>query len=263
MYATRFDAFRTIPSGTTIAATNSGGTATSVSLTAGSYTAATLAVHIAARLNAVRTPATWTVDISYTTGLCTIDCVGETWAITFTTTTAGTVLGFVGNISSTSDPATGTQNVRGLWLPDCPLDLEGDPVRAPLVTDLRTTESPTGAVYGLVGTSKYRHRGLRLSHVSRARTWEGSASTAYSSWEAWLKDTQLGAGHAWFTAASAFQPYWDNAGTAAIIGADLNSGAGATSGWQMTGLDSVEPKKASAPWLGQWVIEVPQIVSVG
>lgn len=263
MFATRFEGIFTVPTSVTVAATNSGGTGTSVSLTAGDYTPTSFAAHLETRLNAVRTPATWTVAISYTTGLCTIDCVGETWALTFTSAEVGTLLGFVGNISSTTDPSTGTQNVRGLWLPDCPLDLEGDPTRAPLVTDLRTTESPTGAVYGIMGTSKYRHRGLVLSHVSRARTWEGSASTTYASWEQWFKDTQLGMGHSYFSVASAFQAYWDNAGTAAIVGADLNSGAGPTNGWKMTGLNSIEPRKTSGSWLGQWRIEVPQIVTDG
>jgi hypothetical protein len=263
MYATRFEAYLTSPSGATVAATNSGGTGTSVSLTAGNYTPTQYAAHLQTRLNAVRTPATWTVAISYTTGLCTIDCAGETWALTFTTAAAGTVLGFTGNIGSTTDPATGTQNCRGLWLPDCPLDMEGDPRRAPLVTDRRDTEGPTGAVYSIGSTSKYRHRNLRLSHVPVHRVWEGSATTTYASWEQWLKDTQFGSGHTWFGYGSAILPYWDNAGTATIVGADLNSGAGPSTGWKMTGVNSIEPRKASGSWLGMWAIEVPQIVTSG
>ena len=263
MYATRFEALMTVPSGATVAATNSGGTATSVPLTAGSYTPTSFAAHVQTRLNAVRTPASWTVSIDYTTGLCTIDCAGETWALIFTTAAAGTVLGFVGNIASTSDAATGTQNCRGLYMPDCPLAMEGDPPRAPLVTDLRTTESPTGRVFGLAGTSKYRHRNLRLSHVTRARAWEGAASTAYSTWEAWLKDTQLGAGHSWFSVASPFQVYWDSAGSASLVGSDLNGGSGPSGGWYLTGISSIEPKAVDDSWRGMWSIEIPQIVSEG
>ena len=261
MNPSRLEAFFSVPTGTEIQATVSA-VAYDVSLTAGAYTPTQFCSHIVTMLN-VATFKTWTVSVSASTGLATIDCAGETWAITFTTAAAGTVLGFVGNISSRSSAATGTQNVRGYWLPDCPLDLEGDPTRAPTVTDLRTTESPTGGLYGVVGSTRYRHRGLKWSHVSRARTWEGSASPTYSSWEQWFKDTQLGAGHSWFSVSSSFQVYWDNAGSAALVGADLNSGSGPTLGWKLSGLNSIEPRKAGGALLGWWTIEIPQIVSEG
>ena len=263
MFATRFEGICTVPSSTTVAATNSGGTGTAVSLTAGNYTPTDFLTHLIARLNAVRTPATWTGSISATTGLCTIDCTGETWALTFTTATVGTFLGYVGNIGSTTDPSVGTQNVRGYWLPDCPLVMDGDPTRAPLVTDLRTTESPGGKVYGVVSADKYRHRGLKLTHVPRARMFEGAASTTYSSWEQWLKDTQFASGHSWFSAASGCQIYWDSAGSAALVGADLNAGAGPSAGWFMTGIDGIEPRMAAPPLTSYWTIEIPQIVSEG
>jgi hypothetical protein len=264
MYATRFEALLTVPSGASVAATNSGGAATAVSLTAGSYTPTQFAAHLQTRLNAVRTPANWTVAISYTTGLCTIDCVGETWALTFTTAAAGTVLGFVGNIGSTTDPAVGTQNCRGLYMPDCPLVTDGHPSMALLDTDVRSTESPTGGVYTIGSTSKYRQGPLRMSHVPVARIREGSAATAYASWEAWLKDTQLGAGHSWFSYGSAFQVYWDNAGSAALVGADLNSGSGPANGWKFSpAISRIDPKLAAAPWLGVWSLETPGLVTEG
>jgi hypothetical protein len=272
MFASRFDAFFTVPSGSSVAATNSGGTATAVSLTAGNYTIATFCTHLQARLNAVRTPAAWTVTPNYTSsvilipGTCLLNCAGETWALTFTTAAVGTLLGFVGNIASRATEATGSQNFRGLYMPDCPLDLEGDPVRAPIVTDTRSTESPTGAVYSIGGTSKYRHRGLRFSHVTRARTFEGSSTPTYSSLEQWLKDTQWSAGHTWFSRGSKFQIYWDNGGTATIVGADLNSGSGPTNGWAFSpAVDSIDGvvKKASGSWLGMWSVDFPPIVSEG
>lgn len=243
------------------------GAPTSVSLTAGTYTPTSYCAHLAARLNAVMTGGgTWTVTLSTGTsgtGLVTIDCTGVASALTFTTAAAGTVIGFVGDIASDTAAATGTQNARGLWLPDCPLELEGDPVRAPEVTDLRFSEGPTGTMFALVGNTKYRHRGLRWSHVARARTWEGSATTTYASWQQWFRDTQIGSGHSWFTPGSAFQVYWDNAGTDAIVGADLNAGAGPDAGWKLSGLNSIEPKRRDENWLGYFTIEIPTIVTSG
>jgi hypothetical protein len=262
MFATRFEGICTVPSATTVTATNSGGGPTSVSLTAGNYTPTSFVTHLVARLNAVRTPANWSGSISATTGLVTLQCTG-TWALTFTTATVGTFLGYVGDIGSGSVAVSGTQNVRGYWLPDCPVAMDGDPTRAPYVTDLRTTESPSGKVYGVVSAAKYRHRNIRLTHVPRARMFTGAETTTYASWESWLKDTQFASGHAWYSAASGFQLYWDNANSAALVGADLNSGSGPSAGWFMTGMDSIEPQMSAPPLVSYWAIQIPQIVSEG
>lgn len=265
----RLEAFLTVPSSTTIAATNSGGSGTSVSLTAGTYTPTSFCAHLATRLNAVRTPATWTVSLSTGTsgtGKVTIDCVGETWAITWTTAAAGTVLGYSGNIASTTDPAVSDYNARGLWLPDCPLNMDGDPDRAPRVTDARSSESPTGAITTLVGTSKYKHTGLKWSHVTRGKVWEGAATTTYASFEQWWKDSQVSAGHTWFSAGSAFQLYWDNGGTDRIVGYDLNSGSGPTNGWKFSpALAAIDQhvKRVDQGWLGMWEVAIPGIVTDG
>lgn len=267
-YGGRWEAFFTIPSGSTIAATNSGGSGTSVSLTAGDYTPTSYCTHLAARLNAVRTPATWTVSLSTGssgTGLVTIDCVGETWAITFTTAAAGTVIGFAGNISSTSDPSTGTKNARGLWLPKCPMNIAGDPRMGNRATDARSTMSPTGATVTYVNTSHYRHREIEYTHVPTARMREADLAT-YSSLEQWLDDTQFAEGHTWFSPGSPFQIYWDNNGTDQLVGGDMNSGAGPTNGWSfvpaVTALDDFV-SNASSPRLAYWRVRVPTIVSEG
>jgi hypothetical protein len=266
-YGGRIEAFFTVPSATTIAATNSGGTGTAVSLTAGNYTPTSYCAHLQSRLNAVRAPATWTVSLSTGpsgTGKVTIDCVGETWAITWTTAAAGTVIGYAGNIASTSDPAVSDYNARGLWLPGCPLHLAGDPDRAPKVTDNRSSESPTGGSITLGGNKKYVHKNLRWSHVTRARMFEGSASTTYSSLQQWFDDTQFGDGHTWFARGSAFQAYWDNAGSDRILGYDLNAGAGPTNGWKLSpALDRFEPQKVSEGWIGMWSFVFPRLASEG
>jgi hypothetical protein len=262
----RLEGILRVPSATTVAATNSGGGPTSVSLTAGLYTMTAFCAHLQARLNAVRTPATWTVTLSTGTsgtGKVTIDCVGETWVLTFTSAEVGTVLGFVGNIASTSDAATGTQNARGVWLPDCPLMLDSRPSSAPEVTDLRQSEGPTGTMYALVGCTKYVHTGLRWSHVVEARTHEGAATTTYASFQQWLRDTQFGSGHTWFTPGSAFQVYWDNNGTDTLVGLDLNAGTGPSAGWKLSGLNTFNPKRRDENWNGIWTIEIPKIVTPG
>lgn len=252
----------TVPPATTVSATDAGGGPTAVPLTAGSYTPTLFIAHLVTRLNAVMSE-TWSGSISTTTGLATLDCAG-TWALTFTTAEVGTVLGFVGNIASGSVAVTGTQNARGLWLPDCPLNMDGDPDRAPECTDARSTEGPTGTVVTLIGNTKYKHRNLMWSHVTRARTWEGSATTTYASWQQWVRDTQHGSGHTWFSPGSAFQVYWDNNGTDRIVGYDLNAGAGPTAGWSASpSLARLEPRKVGDGWLGLWAIEIPGIVTSG
>ncbi len=269
MIGGRLEAFFTVPSSVTVSATNSGGGPTSVPLTAGSYTTTSYCVMLAAQLNAVRTGTTWAVSVSTGsagTGLVTITTTG-TWALTFTTATAGTIIGFVGNIASGAVPVTGTQNARGLWLPNCPATLEGDPVRAPKVTDLRATEGPTGTVISYKSTSMRVHKLLRYSHVARARIWEGSAATTYASLQQWLDDSQNGdGGHTWFSVGSAFQAYWDNAGTDAIVGADLNGGSGPSAGWNFApAIDDIGNvvKRVDAAWLGMWSVEFPRLVAVG
>lgn len=260
----------TVPSGSTVTATNSGGGPTAVSLTAGTYSVSAFLAHLVARLNAIRTPASWTGTLSTGasgTGLVTLNCAG-TWALTFTTAEVGTALGFVGDVGSRSSAATGTQNARGLWLPKCPLMMEGRPKSAPRVTDLRQSEGPTGTMFALIGNTKYRHRALAWSHVLEARTWASAAVAAalplYASWEEWFIDTQLGAGHTWFTPGSAFHVYWSNAGTDTIVGGDLNAGAGPTAGWKLSGLSSIEPKPTDPNWVGGvYRIEIPQIVTPG
>jgi hypothetical protein len=264
----RIEALLTVPSSTTVSATNSGGGPTSVPLTAATYSVSAFIAHLVAQLNATRTPANWSGSVSTGaagTGLVTLNCTG-TWALTFSTAEVGTVLGFVGNIGSRSSAATGTQNARGLWLPGCTLNMDGDPDRAPEVTDSRSSESPTGFVTTLTGTSKYKHTGLKWSHVDRARVWEGSATTTYASFQQWWRDTQIGAGHTWFSVGSAFQVYWDSTGTDRAVGYDLNSGAGPTNGWKcspaMASIDR-HVKRVDSSWLGLCSVEIPGITSEG
>ncbi len=262
-FSTKFEAFLVVPSGVTISATNGGGSGggpTSVSLTAGTYTPTSFVAHVVTRLNAVRTPANWTGSLSTTTGLVTLNTTDTPWSIAWTDTNVRDMLGFAADITSVSSAQTGTLSHRGLWLPDCPLDLEGDPVHTPVESDARSTEGPTGEVFTYCGNTKYVHKSLVLSHVALAKFRE-SVSSIKGSWEQWVKDTQLGLGHAWFTPGSAFQITNHDS---IVVGGDLNSGAGPTNGWKASpAIARTSATKAAPPWTGSWRIEIPMIVSSG
>jgi len=260
-YAGRVEARMTIPTGgAAVSATNSGGGPTTVTVAAGSYylTAAggvsSLISTLQTQLNATRTPSNWTVSLSTTTGLVTINCTG-TWSLAWTSTALRDVLGFAADITSVSSAQTGTQQARGVWLPDCPLTLEGDLKRAPTVSDSRSAMSPTGNVITLVGNTYRRQRSLMWSHVPIAQVWGAQATYTNGSWEEFFRESQLGLGSSWFSPGSPIQVY-DHQGN--MLGSDAT-----IAGWSMIGLTSVEPKKAITNWTGLWQIEVPQIVAVG
>lgn len=157
---------------------------------------------------------------------------------------------------------TSTQQAKGLWLPDCPINLDRDPEQAPRASDLRTSESPTGVVLGLCGNFKYRHTGLVYSHVPRAQAWDSAATYANGSWEEFFYETQMGLGSSFFTPASPLQFYWDNAGVQTLLGAQGNSGAG-LAGWTITDLSSIEPKQPAGQWTGLFRIDIGTVVSSG
>ncbi len=263
----RLEAFFTVPSAVTIAAKNGSGGPTSVSLTAGSYTPTTYLAHVVTRLNAVMGASDWSGSLSTGTsgtGFVTLTNPDVGWTITWTTPEAGTALGFAGNIGATTGAAVGTRNARGLFLPDCPLYTVAHPASAPEFSDMRSTESPTGEVISLVGSYRYEHSGLRYSHVPVAKCVEYAATTTYASWEQWIKDTQTGRGHTWFSIGSAFQVYWDSAGTDTLLGIAMNSGAGPTYGWKASPpLKDFSPKRVDQAWNGMWSIEIPRLVSAG
>lgn len=264
----RLEAFFTVPTSTTVSATNSGGGPTSVPLTAGTYTPTSFVAHLVSQLNATRTPANWTGSISVGTsgtGLVTLNCTG-TWALTFDTAEAGTVIGFSGNIGSRSSAATGTLNARGLWLPDCPMTVDGDPDSAPLMTDSRSVESAYGSVTTYKNSQSYVHEGLSYSHVQRAKAVRAAESTTYESFQSWVDDTQFGNGHSWFSVGSPFLVYWSSSGSDRALGYELNSGAGPSAGWFFSPPivkfgDHV--KLAAKPWIGVSTISLPRIVSAG
>jgi len=267
-FAGRLEALIVIPSSLAISAQNSVGGPTVVTVTAGSYYWTSnlfygdLATQLQTDLNAQR-PSGWTVTFDATTRLVTINCTNTPWSITWTSVPFRNLLGFAANISSVSVAQTGTKQVRGLWAPNCPLDLEGDPRMAPIVTDLRAMRSPRGQVVSLVGNRYYRHRGLVWSAVPVDRYRAVAAVLNGETWEHFLHDTQIHQqlDSSSIQVASLFTPgsrvqIFDHTG--GIVGDDFG-----LSGWFLQGLAELDCKKTTPGWSGLWRVEIPEIVSDG
>ena len=266
----RIEAQMTVPAGVSFTATNSGGGPTTIAITPGTYYISALVTHVQSQLNALRTPANWTVTLSTGasgTGKVTINWTGAgTYSVAWTAsgTTLRDVLGFTADLSGVTQgvPSTGAKQARGLWIPDCTLGLDCDTPRAPLISDAMTVVSPRGDATVLVGNTMYRHTALRWSHVVESKTWEIAATIANASWETFWKDVHLGQGGiSWFSPGSKLKIF-DHA--ARVLGSDANGGAG-VGGWVASkGPAEIAPKKVDARgWGGMWRIEIPELVSSG
>lgn len=257
MFGGRIESLMVLPAGVTLTATNGAGGPTLVTLTAGTYTATSLVVHVVAALNAQR-PTGWTGSVSIGsngTGRVTLAGTG-TWSITWTSTTLRDALGFAANIVAVAVAQTGTVCARGLWLPDAPMQLESDPARAPIVSDLRTTQSPTGKAYAMAGNTFFRHRNVRWSHVPQNRVHEAKAQFVGNTWETWFRQSQIGGLVAWLSPGSPFEMYDHNE---TKLGSDYGVVA-----WQISpAINSIEPVRASGDWVGYWTISINQIISAG
>lgn len=254
----RIEAFIAVPSGVAISATNGAGGPSTVNITAGNYTATSLVAHVVARLNADR-PTGWTGSVSTGangTGFISIAGTG-TWSISWTSTILRTALGFTANITAVTGTQTGTICAQGLWMPDAPMQLDGDPARAPIVSDLRTTESPTGAVYAMAGNTKYRHTNIRWSHVPRARVHAVVAQYNGNVFETWMRQTQFGGVMPWIGPGAGFEIYDHNE-------TKLGSDYGVVS-WKISpAVTSIEPRRSGgSDWVGLYEINFPKIVSAG
>lgn len=252
-FSGRIEAFIQVPGGTNLQVTT--GTTTIVALSSGSYTPTQLAAHIQASLIA-QNAVGWLVSISVgASGTGRVRITGPgTWSITWQ---AGNLLrdllGFTANIVSATGFRDATISVRGLWLPWCPLAIEGDQERAPTVSDLRTTRSPNGNVFALSGNRFYRHRAVTWSHVPKARMFEAVALHAGNTWETFFKQTQIGGYVPWLGPASAIEVYDHN---------DLRVGADIIGiKWKIVGIDSIEPKRSSGDWNGLWTVTLPELVA--
>jgi hypothetical protein len=246
-----------VPSGVQVSATTNAGGPTTVNVTAGTYaTLAALLTQLATDLNAQRpvTAGSWTVTLSTgagATGKVTIAVTNGTYSLTWTSTDLRDLLGFTANIVTVST-ATGANQARGLWMPDCPLAVDGYHLATPRATDLRLTESPTGFVIGIVGNIKFRHRNIRYTAVRRERVWLAAEITVNESLERFLIDTQWGQGHVWFTPAS----------KVVVIAHDSNQlGNASVAGWYAKRVDALDGllERISDTWDGLWRVVFPEL----
>jgi hypothetical protein len=231
----------------TVSATNSVGGPSTVTIAAGSYYPTDLLTEFATQLNASRASG-WTVSGAFTeggTGLVTIHCTNVNWSITWTSTTLRDLLGFTGNISAVSVAQTGTNAMKGVWLPDCPISIEDDATVGAYLSDLRQSISPTGSVLSLVGNTYRRHRNVSWSHVSKARA--RATATTTMAYEAWFYDTQMG-GNASFAAGSRVALYVD-ATTPTLLGY-----------YQLADVNTTDMDQSVQGWAGRWKVSLPTLI---
>lgn len=259
----RVEAVINVPAGVVATVTNNGGGPTSVPITAGTYFMSTLMVQLVTDFTAGRAPGvgTWSFALSTGpsgTGQVTIAMSSGNFAITWTNTLLRDLLGFTGDVASTTT-STGAAQARGLWIPDCPLTANSDPKRAPMASDMRSVSSPRGDVYSLVGNVYLLHTGLTWAMVAINRVWTAEASLANQAYETFFKDVMLGVGlgaGAWFSVGSGLKIY-DQRGIA--VGADAN-----VSAWQAVtppGLDTLTMSQQQ--FTGLWKITWPTLTSSG
>jgi hypothetical protein len=255
MFAGRIEAHVLVPAATTVAATNGGGGPTTVTIGSTLVTIGDLCGLVQDALNAQR-PSGWTVTLSNDangTGKVTINCTG-TWALTFTSVNLRTILGFTADITSRSSSITGTNTAKGIWLPDCPLQLDSPVSNAPTATDMRISRSPRGHAVGMIGNSYYRHRNLRWSHVARSRVFT-EAVTVGNSLEQFLLDTQFARGHVWFAPLSRVS-IWNHSG--------LLLGGASLPKWNFASIASVDElaRRVSGEWDGYYEVRIPELMAV-
>jgi hypothetical protein len=258
--AGRVEAQITIPAGVTLSATNvTGGGPTSIPVVAGNYYMTDLCAHIQAQLNALRTPATWTVALDTTTGLVSFNWTGATsYTITWVTTALRDLLGFAANFGPIAQgvATSGSKQALGVWIPNCTLKSDVDSKQAPTENDQRETESPGGDVYSLAGTDKYAHTNLEWTHVSLNRIWISEETTPNQSYERFYNDAIRGNGNTWLGIARPLKIY-DHRG--AVLGQ-----AHSVSGWKLSGAPKLASLRMSVDGLSAYVhVQWPRLVSAG
>ena len=276
MIAGRWESAVVVPAAVSINATTTGvggGGPTAVALTAATYSGiSALCAHLEARLDAVRLPANWTVTLSTLTGQVSIVWTGAaatTYSIDWTATAGGTqlrdILGFTGNLTTIAQgvASVGTKQARGLWLPDCPIQIATDPRAALSHSDRRTVVTPSGTAFTHAGNRFYRIKALQYFGVGKERVLEGAAiaagNLANSSLETFWTETQLG-----FTSYSA----WFSPGSKNIIVDDSSTALGSygsIAGWYVA-----EPQELpdmltfiTDQWTGRYRVMIGDLTSDG
>ena len=208
----------------------SGGHAVSVAITgiAGSPFVATVAAgnyypseYLAAwktALDAVdATDGTFTVSASLTdttgTGYVTISHTVETFTITWSNTNARDILGFAGTLTPAALTFTGTAHLRGVYLPDRPIDSVHGAASAPPEVDRSTTVTPSGDVASTTfGVQRVPMSPTTWRTISYAKAKTGAETVGHASFQSWLSDTHGGT-LSYFNPSPRVRVYHDAAGS--------------------------------------------------
>jgi hypothetical protein len=177
-------------------------------------------------------------------GLVTIAHATQTFTLSFTTTAFRSLLGFAASLSPAALTFTGTAAMRGVWLPDCPIDSAYGREGGHTEIDRSVSISPTGDAYGLVYSSRTFHPSFTWTHVGRARAREAAETVTAQSFESWFLDTH-GGRISYFAASPQVRIYDDS---------DNETYAGDF--YLTSPLDTTAMEKAAAPWHGLWSISV-------
>jgi hypothetical protein len=164
------------------------------------------------------------------------------------------------NFAAQFGTITGTEQAEGVFYPDAPLTCDDHPSMAPRMSDLRTSQSPTGVVLGLSGNTFFKHTNVRWERCPVDRIREASATYANASLEVFWEHTQLGLGPSWFSVSSPVQVYWSDAGVDTLLGADET-----ITGWTITGAGAVKDiaRPSQRNWVGQFDVTLPALIASG
>jgi hypothetical protein len=196
----------------------------------------------------------WLCELDESTGFITIRSQSTPWQMSFDDPELPELLGFSGDIASTSDPEEGSIEALGIWLPSASLVLDVHHLAAPVRTDNMQSESPSGLVIGHVGNTKREHMRLVYSHVPDPRLWIVSTTEEHVSLEFFLRTAQWGLGHEWFEPSSKY----------CVLSHDGNFvGNRQVDGWFLTGFDSPADlaKRVQEAWDGVYRVEFPRLVT--
>lgn len=225
--------------------------ATVVTITAGTYTPTTLIAAIDAALDA-----DWTISCSMTdltgTGRVTIGSGLVNFTVTFADTSLRDALGFTGNIGSSSSAQTGTNAMKGLWIPDTHMfyRVGGANSAGTPISNARATVSALGHVKGLVGSVANVYDGIAWNGIGRDRAYATVAGTASSpvnnNFETLMRETQYGGVVSYFRPYSPIRLYWDS-GASDYVAGTLQI----PSTWEASHMID--------GWTGRWNVALPRL----
>lgn len=153
---------------------------------------------------------TYTLGLNDTTGKVTISATGVTdFGVTWDDAQLRDLLGFTGNISSTTTSYTGANQAQALWLPGTQpqtLNTVGDWAGWD-EAELYQGESPAGHLYSISGERKVVSA-QRWFGVQRQKTWQANEVTVNESLQRFWRQAIIGEAE-WGTAGGPFRHHPD------------------------------------------------------